>query len=210
MALTRKFLVAMGIEAEKIDEIINSHAETVEALKAERDEAKRNADTYKADADKLAGVQKELDALKAEMADGNNPFEAKYNDTKAELDALKKEYDEYKAGVDAKEQAVAKERAYGALLEEAGISKKRIDSVMRVTDLNSIQLDKDGALKDKDNLLKSVKEEWSDFIVTESQQGADTPNPQTNSGGEQAKGQSRAARIAAQYHSNLYGETKEA
>jgi hypothetical protein len=35
MALTRKFLSALGIEAEKIDEIISSHTETVEGLKDE-------------------------------------------------------------------------------------------------------------------------------------------------------------------------------
>ena len=57
MALTRKFLSALGIEADKVDEIISAHTETVEALKNERD-------TFKADAEKLTGVQKELDDLK--------------------------------------------------------------------------------------------------------------------------------------------------
>ena len=33
MALTRKMLRAMGIEDEKADEIIEAHAETVDALK---------------------------------------------------------------------------------------------------------------------------------------------------------------------------------
>ena len=33
MALTRKMLKAMGIEDEKADEIIDAHAETVDALK---------------------------------------------------------------------------------------------------------------------------------------------------------------------------------
>lgn len=33
MALTRKFLAAMGIEADKIDSIIDAHTETVDALK---------------------------------------------------------------------------------------------------------------------------------------------------------------------------------
>ena len=50
MALTRKFLKALGIEDEKVDEIISAHTETVDALKAERD-------GYKADAEKLPGVQ---------------------------------------------------------------------------------------------------------------------------------------------------------
>ena len=49
MALTRKMLKAMGIEDEKIDQIIEAHSETVDALKEQRDQ-------YKADAEKLPEV----------------------------------------------------------------------------------------------------------------------------------------------------------
>ena len=61
MALTRKMLKAMGIEDEKIDQIIDEHAESVNALKAQRDE-------FKEAADKADGYKKELDALKAKRA----------------------------------------------------------------------------------------------------------------------------------------------
>ena len=37
MALTRKLLRSMGIEDEKIDQIIDEHAESVNALKAKLD-----------------------------------------------------------------------------------------------------------------------------------------------------------------------------
>jgi hypothetical protein len=57
MALTRKFLKAMGIDEEKIDEIITAHSDTVNGLKDERDK-------YKDAAEKLPSVQKELDELK--------------------------------------------------------------------------------------------------------------------------------------------------
>ncbi len=57
MALTRKSLKAMGLTDEQIDSVIEMHAETVEALKEQRD-------TYKADAEKLTEVQAELDAMK--------------------------------------------------------------------------------------------------------------------------------------------------
>ena len=43
MALTRKMLKAMGIEDEKIDQIIEAHTETVDALKVERDQYKEDA-----------------------------------------------------------------------------------------------------------------------------------------------------------------------
>ncbi len=35
MALTRKFLAALGIEDDKVDEIIQAHTETVNGLKDE-------------------------------------------------------------------------------------------------------------------------------------------------------------------------------
>ena len=63
MSLTRKMLKAMGIEEEKIDQIIEAHSETVDSLKADRD-------SYKEDAEKLKDVQKELDGLKAKGDDG--------------------------------------------------------------------------------------------------------------------------------------------
>ena len=62
MAFTRKALKAMSLSDEQIDNIIDMHAEVVDALK---DELK----TAKEDAGKLGEVQKELDALKAKDGD---------------------------------------------------------------------------------------------------------------------------------------------
>lgn len=164
MALTRKFLTALGIEPEKVDEIIAAHMETVNGLK---DEAAK----FKGDAEKLPEVQKELDKLKeaAKESGGKNPYEVKYN-------AIKEEFDAYKAEQTAKETRMAKEKAYRALLKSAGVSEKRIDSVLRVTDLDGMELDGDG-FKDSDKITETIKAEWSDFIQTTQTKGADTPNP---------------------------------
>lgn len=175
MSLTRKALVAMGIDAEKIDQIIEMHIETVDALKADIDSAKEEAKKYKADSDKLAEAEKELTELK-EKAGNPDAYKEKY-------DKLKKEYDSYKGEITAKETKAAKSKAYKEMLKEIGISDKRIDSVMKVADLGAIELDESGAIKDVDNLKASAKEEWSDFIVSEGQKGAKTPTPPSNVGG---------------------------
>ena len=87
MALTRKMLKAMGIEDEKIDEIVDAHAETVDALKKERNK-------YKEDADKLADIQKKYDDLKKVVdSQEDDPYKEKY-------DKEHKAFEEYKAGVD--------------------------------------------------------------------------------------------------------------
>lgn len=170
MALTRKFLTALGIEADKIDEIISAHTDTVDALKTERD-------SYKEDAQKLPSVQKELDELKkaSEGLDGKNPFEIKYNE-------LKEEFDKYKADVEARELTARKADAYKALLKEAGVSEKRLESILKVTDLSKAELEKDGTFKDKDNMKKAIETEWSDFIVKERTAGADVTHPNSNAG----------------------------
>lgn len=174
MSLTRKALVAMGIEPEKIDQIIEMHTETVDAVKAERDAAKDEANKYKADSDKLAGVEKELSDLRAEAT---NP-----DSLKEKYDQLKNEYDTYKSEVAAKETKAAKTKAYREMLRSIGISEKRIDSVVRVADLDSVELDKDGTIKGVEELKAKTKNEWADFIVSEGIQGAKTPTPPTSSG----------------------------
>ena len=170
MALTRKFLTALGIDDDKIDEIITAHSETVNALKEQRD-------TYKADAEKLPNVVKEFNGLKKQHEnDGKNPFEVKYN-------ALKEEFNDYKKEITAKETKAAKTSAYKALLKEVGISEKRIDSVLKVTNLDDVELDENGKIKDSDKLKDGIKTEWEDFIVTTETKGADTEIPPKNNGG---------------------------
>ena len=179
MALTRKALVAMGIEAEKIDQIIEMHTESTDALKKERDDAREDAKKYEADSKTLAGVQKELDDLKANKGEPDK-FKTLYDD-------LKKEYDKYKNDVQAKETKAAKSKAYREMLKEIGISEKRLDSVIKVADLDSFELDDTGAIKDVDKLKTTAKSEWADFIESKSVQGAKTATPPKNTGASMSK-----------------------
>lgn len=170
MALTRKMLKGMSLTDEQIDTIIEADTETTDALKEERD-------SYKADAAKLPAIQQELDDLKSKGDDG---FEKKYNDLKAE-------YEQYKQDQADRANKAAIESAYKALLKEAGVSDKRVASILRVTDLSGAKLDKDGKLKDSDKMAESIKAEWSDFIQTADVKGADTKTPPKNSGGSMTK-----------------------
>lgn len=196
MALTRKFLSALGIEEAKIDEIISAHADTVNALKEQRD-------GYKADADKLPAVQKALDDLKASQS-GEDPYKAKY-EKKA------KEFDDYKKGVEAKELKRSKSAAYKQVLKE--LKASHIDSILKASqaELDKIELDENGKIKDVDKLKKSIKKEWADFIVAEGQQGANTATPPANEGSKMSKEdimkiKDPAARQKAMYeNSELFG-----
>ena len=63
MSLTRKFLSAMGIESDQVDEIIKAHTETVNGIKKELDEYKDNADnidTLKSENKRLSEELKQI------------------------------------------------------------------------------------------------------------------------------------------------------
>ena len=172
MAFTRKMLKAMGIEEDKIEQIIDAHSETVDALKADRD-------AYKEDAAKLAAVQKELDELKAKGDDG---YKAKYEAEKAAHDALK-------ADIAAKETKNAKTDAYRELLKGANIDEKRIATILRAEapTIDKIELDTDGKIKNAEQYTENIKSDWADFIVTQSAKGTNTATPPANGGAASTK-----------------------
>lgn len=172
MGFSRKMLKAMNIEEDKIEQIIDAHSETVDALKADRD-------TYKEDAAKLAAVQKELDELKAKGDDG---YKAKYEAEKAAHDALK-------ADIAAKETKKAKTDAYRELLKGANIDEKRIATILRAEapTIDKIELDADGKIKNAEQYTESIKSDWADFIVTQSAKGANTATPPANGGAATTK-----------------------
>lgn len=200
MALSRKLLEAMGIESDKIDEIISAHRETVDALKQERD-------SYKENAEKLPGVQKDLDKAnqkiaELEEADGKDKWKVKY-------EALKEESDKYKAGVEAEKTKQKKTDAYRELLKETGVSEKRISAVLRVSDIDKLEFGDDGKLKDTDKLKQDIKTEWAEFIGQESKKGASTETPPDGSGNGGNGTPSRAAQVAAKHYELIYGKKTE-
>ena len=170
MALTRKFLTALNIDADKIDEIITAHSETVDALKKERDDFKAEAEANseaKASAEKL---QKQVDELTKQIdANGKDAYKVKY-------EAIKEEFDDFKKTIKAE-----KTEAYRKLLKESGVSEMRIEAVLKVSDIDSLKIDDKGALEGIDELKKAIAEEWADFIEKTNVQGANTANPPTNS-----------------------------
>lgn len=170
MSLTRKMLKAMGIEEEKIDQIIEAHSETVDSLKADRD-------SYKEDAEKLKDVQKELDDLKAKGDDG----------WKEKHDRLKVEFDQYKNDVQEKATKAAKEAAYRAILKDANLSEKGIEKAVKYADWDKIELGEDGKLKGANDHIKAVREEWAEYVTTTTTTGAKTSTPPANNGGKTGK-----------------------
>lgn len=161
MALTRKMLKAMGIDDEKIDQIIEEHVEVTDALKSQRDAATGERDQLK----------KKLDDAAEE---GGQEWKAKY-------EAERKAFEAYKADAEA-EKGAAKVRAlYRSELEGLGITGSRADAVLRATDLSKVEVE-DGKLKDPEAVRKAIESEWAEFIPQKRTQGAGVANPPAGGG----------------------------
>ena len=159
MALTQAMLKAMGIESDQRDQIIEAHQEVLADIKRERDELKEKAA-------KVDDLQRQLE----EAADTKtDEWEAKYN---AEHEA----YEAFKSQVQADKVKAEKAQAYRAMLANAGIDPKRIDTIMRVTDLGKYEIE-DGKLKDLESLETAAKTEWADFVLKTKTEGAEPANP---------------------------------
>lgn len=172
MSLTRKMLKAMELDEDKVSQIIDAHQAVIDEIAKERDAYKADVEKYKAEAERLAPVEKELIKANAKLEDAEKTAE--------KLKALQSEYDDYKADVSAKATQSAKEKAYRELLKQAGVSDKRYDSIIKVSDLSGIELDKDGNIKDAKSIVNNIKSEWADFVVTEGKSGANTATPPAN------------------------------
>lgn len=158
MALTRSFLKGYKLDEDVVESIIAEHVSVVDALKKERD-------GYKAEAEKAADIQKELDGIK-----GGEDWKKKYEDEKKAFDDFKK-----KTADDA--EAAKVRAAYRKLLIEEKIGEKRVDTILKVTDFSKMKLDKDGNLENVDALRKSIGEEWGEFKTTVTTKGADVDKP---------------------------------
>lgn len=180
MALSRKSLAAMGIEAEKIDQIVEMNAESVAGLKdrvTELEESLKSKEKLQKDSDRLKEVQKELDELKKQVA-----AEAKEREGK-DYDKLKKEYDDYKAEQERKAVRAEKEEAYKTILKDAGIPERHFAKILKYSDVDGVELDEKGKITTAKEILKSVKEEWADHIEVTQTKGAEVQNPPQNTGG---------------------------
>lgn len=172
MAVTRKALKAMGIEDEKIDQIIEMHTETVNAIKEERDA--------------LKDAQKNVDEIQEKLDKANKKLESyeKNGETisKSEYDAIKAEYESYKADITAKETRKAKADAYRELLKKAGVHMSSLEAILDVTNYDDIEIDGKGEVKGEDKHIESIKSKWSGFIPTTQKIGINVPNPPANNG----------------------------
>ena len=146
MAFTRSDLRDALGEAYTDDiakKLIELHRSVVDPIKDDLDSAKRDVTRYKAEAEKLPGVQKELDDFKKE------DWKTKYENEKSAHDA-------YKTQVARDAETARVKAAYKKLLTEEKISEKTLDSILNATDYSGMKLKEDGTLDKIEDLKKEL------------------------------------------------------
>ena len=182
MALTRKFLIDLGVEKEQIQSILDEHGETVESVKEKAKEA----------ADLAAGkLQKKIDKLQETVDNIPEPdsedYKAKYEDEVAAHGKTKSEYEE-------KETLSQKRSLAKKTLLDGGVKEDILEDFMLSTlDYDAISL-KDGVIKDTDKFIEAQKERYGKYFGEVSEEGAHVDTPPTGGGRTNYKEQLETAR----------------
>lgn len=147
------------------EDICARHSADLDSIKEERDNARKDAET-------LATVKAELDALKA---NNGEDFKAKY-------EKEKKDFADYRAGIEKEKALEAKRSAIREIARDAGLSDAGIAKAVKYHDYDKIELDEKGAVKEKAAVLKGLKEEWADYVKVTDTEGAKPATPPTAGG----------------------------
>lgn len=175
----------MAFSIKQIKAVLSEHGMPVENLdkaaeeicgrhSADLDSIKEQRDSYKKDAETLADVKKELDALKANSGD----------DWKSKYEKEHTDFESYKKGITEKETKAAKEKAVKAYFEGKNITGANLDIAMRGCrdEIGAIELDGD-KIKDTAALDALVSGTFAGLVVSKTVKGAETANPPANNGG---------------------------
>lgn len=166
MGLTRSMLKGMGLTDEQIGAIIEEHINVVDGLKTEREKLKDKIDS-------LEELKEENKSLKEEIK-SKDDYQSKYE----KLDA---EYNDFKKSLEEKNKVTQIKNSYAELLKKNNIADKYIDKILKVTNFDNLELDKNGKLKNENDINKSIQEEWDTFITTTKVSGVDVKTPPTTS-----------------------------
>ena len=155
-------------------------------------------------------VEAILDALHKETDGLKDQLEAeKTARTQAEKDrdaanggkqAAEKALTDYKTQQTQKDAHAAKESKFREQLKAAGVLEKYFDRIVRLSgeDIDKMELDSKGNVKNADKLAESLKTDWSDYVGSTSTKGAPVDNPPANTGSKMTKDQIFAIKDAGE------------
>lgn len=132
-------------------------------------------------------LQNQIDEKNAALAKAEKERDA----ANGGKEAAEKALTDYKAQQTQKDTHAAKEAKFRELLKAAGVLDKYADRVVRLSgeDIDKLELDDKGEVKDAKKHTDSLKADWSDFVGTTTTTGANVDTPPTNTGSKMTKEQ---------------------
>lgn len=132
-------------------------------------------------------LQNQLDEKNAALAKA----EKERDEANGGKQAAEKALTDYKARQTKKDTHAAKEAKFRELLKAAGVLDKYADRVVRLSgeDIDKLELDDKGEVKDAKKFMDSQKDVWGDFVATTKTTGAKVDTPPTNTGSKMTKEQ---------------------
>lgn len=139
-------------------------------------------------------LHEETDTLQNQLDEKNAALEKAEKDRDAAnggKQAAEKALTDYKAQQTQKDTHAAKEAKFRELLKAAGVLDKYADRVVRLSgeDIDKLELDDKGEVKNAKKHADSLKADWSDFVGTTTTTGAKVDTPPTNTGSKMTKEQ---------------------
>ena len=168
----------MALERKTLREILEDETtDTSGKLKKILDVLHKETDT----------LQNQLDEKDAALAKAEKERDA----ANGGKEAAEKALTDYKAQQTQKDTHAAKEAKFRELLKSAGVLDKYADRVVRLSgeDIDKLELDDKGEVKDAKKHTDSLKADWSDFVGTTTTTGAKVDTPPTNTGSKMTKEQ---------------------
>ncbi len=139
-------------------------------------------------------LHKETDALQNQLDEKDAAIAKAEKDRDAAnggKEAAEKALADYKAQQTQKDTHAAKEAKFRELLKSAGVLDKYADRVVRLSgeDIDKLELNDKGEVKDAKKHADSLKADWSDFVGTTTTTGAKVDTPPTSTGSKMTKEQ---------------------
>ena len=121
--------------------------------------------------------EEQIEAILSDHLDAVSTMQNDAKKFKADYEKERSDFEIFRNEQKKKELKAAKERVFRNIIGAAGIAEKRIDAVLRISNLDDLELDGAGVPQNSEILTEKIREEFPEFIVTSKEMGAMVMTP---------------------------------
>ena len=121
--------------------------------------------------------EEQIEAILSDHLDAVSTMQNDAKKFKADYEKERSDFEIFRNEQKKKELKAAKERVFRNIIGAAGIAEKRIDAVLRISNLDDLELDEAGVPRNSEILTEKIREEFPEFIVTSKEMGAMVMTP---------------------------------